>query len=483
MKFFLKWVCLWLLTVFGYSQSINSQQTTDFTPIQPETVLPFRILIEQDNFSLPRGVQSFVFGKYKEKWLILAGRTNGLHGFNNNPLNFPPQEQNKIVYVVDPIEKTIAARSLEDASSGLTQDQIESLSTTSAQFYQKGNTLYVAGGYGYRSSLQNFTTFDMLTAIHVPNLIKWVENSTKKTAADTIRQISDPTVQITGGYMTQLERDEPVLLVFGQNFEGTYLFGLSSQVYSQQVRRFHIKDNGRDLSIRALPSNPIVPDLNFRRRDLNVVPIVQRHKGDLVPSLLALSGVFTPPPDNNIWTVPVMISAKGKTFMPDPNAPSTFKQAMNNYASGTIGLYSKKTRDMYCVLFGGLSYGFFQNGVFQTDSNIPFINQVTTIKIDREGNFSQHIMEEEFPALYSQIVNPGNRLLFGAGARFLTTRDISQYIPGVIKLDKLKEPILIGYIVGGIQSTVPNTTASLIESTASPFIFKVLLDPTYEANN
>jgi hypothetical protein len=46
--------------------------------------MPFSIQIEQAGFSLPSGLQSYVLGMDSGKWLLMAGRINGLHGFNPN---------------------------------------------------------------------------------------------------------------------------------------------------------------------------------------------------------------------------------------------------------------------------------------------------------------------------------------------------------------------------------------------------------------
>ena len=100
--------------------------------------------------------------------------------------------------------------------------------------------------------------------------------------------------------------------------------------------------------------------------------------------------------------------------MADPSDPYTFKQGMNNYICPTVGLYSMNTGDMYTILFGGISFGFFENGVFKTDEEIPFINQFTTIKINPCGQFRQYLMDTEYPFILSTQSNPGNRLLFGA---------------------------------------------------------------------
>lgn len=470
------------LSTVASAQTAN--QTAELSPILFNSGLPFNIRIEVDQnqngtpFLLPDGLQGYAIGKYKGKWLLIDGRTNGLHGFNNDPNNFPPQEQNRNVYVVDPDCKLVVIRSLDDPTSGLTQDQIDSLSVTSPQYDQVGNTLYITGGYGFRNSINNYTTFDFLTAIDIPGLMHWVLcGSGNETAAQFIRQISNPIFQITGGDMHQLGKDQPTLLVLGQDFEGAYFHGPVTQVYSEQVRRFNILDDGVNLSVEIFSSKPATPDPNYRRRDLNIVPVLSKDRhGKLVPGLVALSGVFTP--ETGVWTVPVTITANGDTAMANPADPCTFKQGMNNYVCPVAGLFSKKKNEMYTILFGGISFGFIQNGVYRTNDEIPFINQVTTVKIDHKGRFSQYLMDNQYPVIPSTGPHPGNPLLFGANGTFVPGNDLEaiQLSGEIFDLDRITRPLHIGYIVGGIQSTVPDTE-TMSESAASPYIFKVFLEP------
>jgi hypothetical protein len=350
---------------------------------------------------------------------------------------------------------------------------VDLLSVTSPQFYQKGHTLYITGGYGVDSSTGEFSTKDVLTAIDLPGLIDWVIYPLEKgTAASHIRHLYHSLFQVTGGYMAQMSHG-PTLLVFGQNFKGYYVPGSNGE-YTNQVRRFRICDNGHRLSASFLPPKPAQPDPTYRRRDLNVVPIIFCDQGHLKEGLVAFSGVFTP--EGGIWTVPVKITNKGDASMDNPNDPRTFKQGMNNYICATLGLFSKKTRDMYTLFFGGISFGFFENGQFKTDSEFPFINQVTTIKLDSCGCYSQYLMDATYPLILSTQANPGNLLLFGAGAQFIPAANTPRYDNDVVKLDKIHKPRLIGYIVGGIQSTLPNTNTQS-DSSASPYIFKVTLIP------
>ncbi len=448
-------------------------QTPTTSPIFPSRHLPFQVVIEQEDFSLPNGLHSYACANYEGKWLLLAGRTNGMHTFNNNNNNFPPQKQNTVVYVVDPKKKKVWSKSLSDPTSDLTQKQIDTLSVTSPQNYQWKRTLFMSGGYGVDTHSGLFSTKCCFSTIDIPGLIHWViDPYHKETAAQHILQHFDSFFQVTGGYMARVN-DDLSLLIFGQNFQGYYL-PESNGTYTQQVRKFYVNNDNQKIKVKDKEYGPTDP--NYRRRDLNIVPVIDSNSSNSDrTAFVALSGVFTL--SGGIWNVPVLISSEGVASMADPSSPNTFKQGMNNYASATVGLYSEKYSDMYTVLFGGISYGYFEDGDFMTDPEFPFINQVTTVKIDGKGQFKQYLMNGQFPVILSTCSNPGNPLLFGAGADFFLSDKVHTYENGVIKLDKIgDEPVVLGYIVGGIQSTLPNTNVAS-DSSASAYIFKVTLVP------
>src|SRR5947209_887771 len=104
------------------SWGVAQNQTDTLSPILSSNGVPFNIQIEQASFSLPSGLQSYVMATHGSKWLLLAGRINGLHGFNPDG-NFPPNTQNTTVFVVDPDLETVTTRSLTNQESGLTQSQ------------------------------------------------------------------------------------------------------------------------------------------------------------------------------------------------------------------------------------------------------------------------------------------------------------------------------------------------------------------------
>lgn len=464
---------IFLFSFFMGSLQASLNQTNDLSPVFVDQQLPFSISITQDTFTIPGGIHSGAFGDYQGQFLFIAGRTNGLHGFDNTipNNNFPPSQQNSTVFVIDPNKKTVKSRSLLDRSSGLTRQQIDSLSVTSPQSYQSGTTLYMTGGYGIDTATGTFSTKDTLTAIDIPGLMKWVtaDPNSLTSASKYIRQISNPMFQVTGGAMYP-GSNGTTLLIFGQNFTGYYT-QTSNGSYTQQVRKFRILDFGGSLNVVAEESSPV--NGNYRRRDLNVVPSIRMVNGRKIPEYVAFSGVFTEA--SGVWTVPVHISVDGTPVMADPNNATTFKQAMNNYVSPHAPLLDRHGI-MYTILFGGLTYGYFDNGQFVTDPEIPFTNQITAIKRNQNGIYQQFLLPVEYPTIISTQSNPGNTLLFGAGGKFMPALNISTHPNGVFDLTKITQRTLLGYIIGGIQSTFINTS-SPSDSAASPYIFKVYITP------
>jgi hypothetical protein len=449
-------------------------QTAVMSPVRSGQDLPFQIQIEQAGFSLPNGVHSGATAISNGQWLFIAGRTNGLPEVGHSTA-FPLQQQNSIVYVVNQSTQEVFFRPLNDPSSGLSQTLIDILSVASPQYYQFENTLYMTGGYGLDSSTGQYSTKETLTAINVSGLMHWVTTPSQgESAAQYIRHTTHPIFQVTGGYMVKIG-NQPTLLIFGQNFSGSYQDS-SNSGYTEQVRRFRINDDGTNLSVDVLKAKPEIPNPNFRRRDLNVVPIMRSIYGRLIPGLVAFSGVFTA--NNGVWTVPVEIAENGSLSMSNPFHKDTFKQSMNNYACAHLGMFSQVQKETYTLLFGGTSFGYFANGEFQSDSELPFINQVTAIKLGKDGDYTQYLMNGSYPTILSTQSNAGNPLLFGAGAYFMPSSDLPSYDNGILKLDELgAAPVCLGYIVGGIASSKPNANG-ILDSTASQYIFKVTLLPS-----
>jgi hypothetical protein len=451
-----------------------ANQTAGVTPIQTDSALPYRIEIRpysMGTVDVPT-LHSYAVGEYDGKWLLVSGRTNGLHGFNGAAPdeNFPPASQNRNVWVLDLANRQTWHRSLDDASAGLSAAVVASLSPSNTEFYQSGNSLYVAGGYGVDEN-GDYVTFDTLTAIDLPTLGDWVVNGTGA-AADAVRQIHDPLVKVTGGAMYDV--GGRTQLVFGQDYEGAYRPGLNG-VYTEQVRSFDLVDDGTNLAIENVASSSL--DDAYRRRDLNVFPVLRPTGGGLEQGLTVLSGVFTS--TNGAWTVPVEIDADGNPSMDDPNDPDTFKQGFNGYHSAKLGLYSEASGEMHEILFGGISLQYLDEAtnMVVSDDNLPFVNDVTSVVVDAAGNYSQHHLGY-FPELTDL---DGNRIRFGANSEFLRADGLATFGNGVIDLDQIAGETVLGHIFGGLVANAPHTRVSVNTlSAASNQVFEIVLIPVPE---
>jgi hypothetical protein len=449
-------------------------QTTTLSPVHLNSVLPYKVSLQPYDFgaaSLPT-LHSFAAGHHDGKWVLIGGRTNGLHGFSNiSTQNFPPEFQNREVWVIDPVARTSWSRSLESATAGFTAAEVNSLTPANNQFYQRGDRLFMTGGYGLFTAPSTNSTFDKLTAIDLPGMIDWVVNNTGM-AKDHVRQISDPLFRVTGGAM--YEMGGRTHLVFGQDFQGNYNPNKNG-AYTNQVRSFNIVDDGVTLSI----TNPTTttPDPNYRRRDLNIVPVLRPGAGGLEEGLTVLSGVFTP--TFGAWTVPVEIDSQGNPSMADPDDPGTFKQGMNGYHAAKLGLYSESRGEMHQLIFGGISLQYLNatTGQIESDDNLPFVNDITSIVIDAAGQYTQHRIGE-YPVLNDL---DGIRLRFGANAEFFLAEGIETFANGVLKLDELTQPTTLGYIFGGIVTNGPHTRGTPPAASAgSNQIFAVVYTPIPE---
>lgn len=454
----------------GALQAAN--QTATVTPVVSGSGLPYRVELREFNFgaaALP-SLQSYAAAEYNGKWVLLSGRTNGLHGFESSgSVNFPVSGQNRDVWVIDPVTKQTWSRSLSNlASSGLTAAQLATLTPTNNQFTQLGNRLYLTGGYG-ATATGSFDTFSTLSAIDLPGLVDWVVNGTG-TVAPHLRQLTGETFAITGGAMYEI--DGRLHQVFGHDFVGGYTPGRNG-TYAQNVRSFEIVDDGVTLSIANLSTTPIVPE--YRRRDLNVFPVLKPDgNGGTDVELVALSGVFTT--TDGAWTVPVEIDANGQPTMADPNAPGTFKQAMNNYHSAKVGLYSPSKGEMHELLLGGITLQYFDavNNTFVTDNAFPFTNDITAVTINAAGEYQQSLVGE-FPDI--RDVNNA-RLRFGANAEFFPAPGMTELHEGILNLDAITSPTTIGYMFGGLFANAPHVRGVPgAVSGASGLMFEVVVTP------
>lgn len=489
---FLALVSILLLTT-TVSQAAN--QTSTVTPAIVGGALPYSVQLEQYDanrtFERP-SLHSFYAGEHQGQWVVLGGLSNGLHGFDVDRPSIAERYQNSDVWVIDPVTKTSWSRSLIPgvANSGITEEQLLAVTSANTQFEQVGDRLYVTGGFGDDDVVDPASrdTFSTLTALDLPGLVDWVKNGTGM-AADHMRQISDPLFKVTGGDM--IEIDGKMHLVFGQDFNQPYNGNRVNGIYTQQVRTFTIEDDGTTLGFTELQST--TPEDHFRRRDLNVYPTLTKNPdSSLSEGITVLSGVFTL--SRGAWTVPVEIDADGNPTQIDlgndplnangelDNDPAVFKQAMNNYHSAKLGLFSEQSGAMHEMLFGGITLQEYDptnpsadaNG-FVTDFAMPNTSQISSVVRNADGTYQQHYLGA-YPELFTDEEDPA-LMRFGSNAEFFVAQGIPTFENGVIDLDALPHgETTVGYIFGGLITNAPhvfgNPTAL---SSASGEIFAVNL--------
>ena len=154
--------------------------------------------------------------------------------------------------------------------------------------------------------------------------------------------------------------------------------------------------------------------------------------------------------------MPVEVGRAGHPTEADPSADTTFKQGMNNYDTAVLGLYSTSFQQTHTILFGGITYVYFdaKTGEFMSDSSLPFTNQITTIVRNADHQYQQYLMAARFPT----IIGPtGKPLRFGSEATFFLKPGTPTMTNGLIDLDALLarangKRVVVGWVFGGIAA-------------------------------
>ncbi|MDR3627319.1 MAG: T9SS type A sorting domain-containing protein [Ignavibacteriaceae bacterium] len=433
---------------------------------QQKSVADFSIDIEQVSNTNAPDLQSFISAQSDGNWLLVGGRTNGLHGFPNTVLDgasFPPQYENNLIYVYDPEKDSVWSRSLY---TDLPVPVVDQLSSVNAESYQLGNTLYFIGGYGKDSLLSSagddsLVTFNKITAINVSGVINAIKSNSS--IAPFIRQYADSRMEVTGGELNMIGND--FYLVGGQTFTGQYTFSTTFvQEYTNQVRKFDIVDNGETLSLTNYSA--YTDTSNLKRRDLNVTPIITSQSGG--EGLAIYGGVFTD--DELPWNNPVFISSSGYT------TDFNYTQKFSQYTCPVISLYDSVSNKMSSILMGGLSlYRFdrtlnlpvidscdFGSGPVPC---IPYVCDISVISKFADGSVQDSVL----PVIYP------NGQLVGTNAALLLDPGLPIYGNGVIKYNAIKNKTFAGYVYGGIEAIANNPPDGGTHATNK--IFKVFITP------
>ena len=408
---------------------------------------PFQVYLEPLEIPGMGGLQVFAFGQHEGKWLILGGRLDGLH--ERQPFTaFDKAGMNDQIIVIDPVNKQKWTAPLTSLPTAIQ----EQLSSTNMQFHQTGDMLYFIGGYGYSATALNHITHNKLTAIDVPATIDAVINGTSFT--NYFRQSFSELFAVTGGHLKKVF--DTYYLVGGNKFDGRYNAANNptfTQVYTDQIRKFKINDDGTQ-TWSATFLSPITDPENLHRRDYNVVPQIMPNGEQ---GLTAFSGVFQKDADLPFLNC-VNIDSSGYIVNND------FAQYYNHYHCAVLPMYSESANEMHSVFFGGIAQYFDDGGVLTQDNNVPFVKTIARVTRDTDGNMAEFKLPTEMPAL------------LGAGSEFIPNEELEYYDNEVLKLDDLDEDTtFVGYIYGGINSSAPNIffINDGTQSSASNQIFKV----------
>lgn len=396
-------------------------------------VIPFDYTIKLNPVTIPNlpGLHSFVAAQSGGYWLIIGGRTDGLHA--RQPFNaFAATGNNTNIYVIDVNSHQFWSQSVSSLSTGL-QEQLQS---TNMNFYQDADTLYITGGYGYSSTAADHITFPNLTAVHVSGLINAIISNAS--ISSYFRQITDPTFAVTGAQLGKI--DDTYYLVGGHRFDGRYNpmnNPTYTQTYVSGIQKFKLNNSGSQLSFSDY--SVITDQVHLHRRDYNLVPQIfpNGESGYTISSGVFQTSVDLP------FLYPVDITSNGYTPQP------AFNQYLSNYHSAKCALYDSINNIMHSVFFGGMSQYAYLNNVLTQDNNVPFVKTISRVSRDSNGNLQENVFTEEMPSL------------IGASAEFITNHAIPHYETEIIKLSELStDSVLAGHIYGGIYSSQLNPFAN-----------------------
>lgn len=396
------------------------------------------------------GLHSFAGANVDGKWVLIGGRTDGLH--RRQPFaSFAASGNNTNIVVIDPESKQSWSAAISELPPALN----EQLQSTNMQSIQRDKMLYLIGGYGYSKTAGNHVTHNKLTAVKVDCLIAAVQKGSSMTAC--FRQISDPAFAVTGGQIGRI--GENYYLIGGQKFDGRYNpMGPDhgpgfSQQYSEQIRKFRINDDQAALSISKVE---ITTDKeNLHRRDFNMLPQIFPNNE---VGFTVFSGVFQPTANIPFTNTVNVVSDKIKV-------ESSFTQYLNHYHSAKVALYDATTQRMSSIFFGGISQYEESAGVLTKNDDVPFTKVIGNVTRDKDGKMTETKIGEM----------PG---FLGASAEFFIDPKIPMYDSDIVKLNEIKgDRVLLGHIVGGISSTSKSVFFSngASESEASKIIFRVWL--------
>ena len=423
--------CILFLSLFVTFFKAQSQKGFSLRPSLKFTNLP--------------ALQSFVFAKWGNYWLLMGGRTNGFHGFGS-ATNFPFKKANKFIYAYNTATNKLDSM----AAANLPTILREQYTSSNMQHFQVGNYLYISGGYGeFHAKMPDstWTTYSTLSRVNINSMINAIITKNKTQFMSSVVYTEDPLTACTGGEMYKLP-DGKFYLVLGHRFMGTYTASSSNpkiQSYLDSVHVFKLSETPTSISIinssrQYISDNKPDSITQFRRRDLLVVPAILKGGRDV--GLTVYGGVFTYGPGTPFRN-PIYLKG-GST--PSYQVDYSYTQTSNIYSTANTTMYDVQNDVMLTTAFGGI-------GTNTTTDKDGFTKSIMTINKNNRTNTTTEIKNYKGTPTY--MGSEGVFIAANNVPKFNSQYDIINYtaLPAGKK-------VLIGYIYGGIVSNSPSWSAS-----------------------
>lgn len=473
--------------------------------------IPFQLQLTRLRGANAPALQGMIAVPFEDKLVLMAGRSNGLHGFpgqdraTSNP-SFPKPSANDRAYLVQQSTGEVLASA---SVRRLPASVVQQLTASNTEYTIAEGVLYVVGGYGYAATGDGMVTLEQVLAVSLSDLASAIQND-QLDAAFAKRSLyvgSHPALGVTGGSLQPASTigQQGFLLIFGQSFSGVYSTGggVATQIYNESVRQFTFTPGASgtasgsgvgQLSVSLVTINPpisrdrpVEATAQYHRRDLTVLPLLSPSG---TPRIAALGGVFVPGQMAG-FVHPVFIDGSveppGFTLGED----QAVTQWLSQYEAGAVPMYSASEKATYVTLFGGISQYYYAGGSLHHDTpnfnvspavdGLPFINSVSTLKLTASGSGQFVHLDAAFPPVGQEpeCGSPAVKAPYlGAETVFVPRGDVLDQ-NGDIQLDSFSGPTPLGVLVGGIAATAPypndGTCASsgyyqvtLVPGTATP---------------
>jgi hypothetical protein len=505
--------CLLLLTAAGCVTPPPTNQANSNAPSATPSAggaaadVPYSLALEGFAVEGFPGLHSAVVAGPPEKLVVFGGRRNGLHAFPEgreaakNPA-FPKTEANDTVYVLDLQSRKLLGSAQVNSLPAKVANQFKA---TNTQYELLDGWLYVVGGYGPDARTGALSTLAYVTAVNFDALAAAVVNKTPLDAAfasANVAQFDHPALAITGGELDLLPDASGAtsfVLAFGQQYDGEYTpgGGLVNQNYSNGVRVFRFEfagGGGKPTKLNFVAAVPdpaagqIDPESPYHRRDFTMKPSLDASGKR---RLAAYGGVFKGGRMEG-FVNPVFISAGDPAVVLTPNA--TTVQLLSQYDTAAVQLFDSRAGQgtVYTTFFGGISQYYWDDAskslkrdaldLSKGIDGLPFINSVSTLKTPTGTDAGSQYLHagQTFPpagAVPSCASSAGAVAApyGGTEAKFVIASGVPQATPGVLQLSAVTAPTVVGYIVGGIASTVPYSFNGA--TCASATFYRVTLNP------